>query len=321
LEKETFPDAAVVALSKKFIWVKINRDLTPDLPKRFSVSAYPWLILLGNNEEKVHRFSGFKKPKDFLELLEDGLRRFDLYKQGKEWDQPVGRPESLCSSATIETFPAPSQKIPNGLTFLGGFLWIAQQGELAKVDRKTGKAVQRFDLPQRVRDLCTDGRFLYGMEYSWTAGGPIHVIDPATGKVVREIVTEKNKQNRSMGAMGIAWKGDKLYVLAGMRGTLHEIDPKTGKELRVLKTGATWLSGLCFDSKHFVAGSRKKLHWLDAETGKVVKSVPIHYPLRAIAAKNSALYAMEQPIFGHDKQHKRVQLWPKKMLVHKLTWK
>ena len=89
-----------MALSRKFLWVKVDRDVTPDVPKRFGVHAYPTLLTLGAKEEKVHRTSGFKKPPEFRAQLDDALRRVALYKAGKEWDEPNPRPASVCDAGT-----------------------------------------------------------------------------------------------------------------------------------------------------------------------------------------------------------------------------
>ena len=214
-----------MALSKKFIWVEVDRDRTPELPKAFGVTAYPTLLLLGKKREKIHRFSGFKKPPVLLAELEEGLRRLALYRKGEEWDEPNARPATSTDEATVESFPAPSEEIASGLAALKGDLLVAQQTRLAFVDLKSGATRRTLVLPPSVIDLCTDGRLLYAVEYGWTAGKPIHVLDPETGKTVRTIVTEENRKNRSMGAKGIAWRDGRLYVLAGMRGILNEVDP------------------------------------------------------------------------------------------------
>lgn len=307
-----------MALSRKFHWVLVNRDRTPDIPKRFNVRAYPSLVTLGPKQEKIHRFQGYKKPPEFKKQLEDALRRHALYLQGKEWDTPDPRHATICDQGTIESFPAPARDVPSGITLLNGKVWIAQGGRLYAVDPRDGKADAPRKIPSSVRALCTDGTHLYGMEYGWTAGKPIWLIDPDKGPVLA-IVTEANKKNKSMGASGVAWKDGKLYVLAGMRGSIHEVDPRSGEVTATLDTGERWLSGLAYDGTYFVAGSRKALFFLHARTGKTVRKVDVNYPLRAIAAHDGALYLMEQPVFGHDKNHERVQLWPKETLVYKLT--
>jgi hypothetical protein len=302
------------------VWVKVDRDVTPDVAKRFGVSAYPTLLTVGDDMEKVHRFQGFKKPAEFKAQLEEALRRWKLYRAGEEWDKPEPRPATICDEGTVESFPAPSEEVPSGLAFLDDALWVAQQGELFRLDARSEVAA-RHVIPRTVRDLCTDGKLLYGMEYGWTAGDPIHVIDPATGKTTRRIVTAANAENRAKGAAGVAWRDGRLWVLAGMRGVLSEVDPATGDVTRTLQAEARWLSCLAFDGTHFVAGSREALYWIDPETGKTVRKVLVNYPVRAVAFHDGAYYVMEQPVFGHDVKHQRVRIWPERMLVYKLTLK
>ena len=95
-----------MALSRKFHWVKVNRDRTPDIPKRFGVQSYPSLITLGKKREKIHRFQSYKKPPEFKKQLEDALRRYGLYLKGQEWDEPEQRPATICNEGTVESFPA-----------------------------------------------------------------------------------------------------------------------------------------------------------------------------------------------------------------------
>lgn len=308
-----------MALSQKFHWVEVDRDKLPDLPRHYGVSAYPTLLVLGDRDEKIHRFSGFRKPAELAAELEDALRRFALYREGEEWDVPAPRPESICDEGTVETFPAPGEEIPDGLCLLGGSLWIGQERRLRRVDLARAEVAAEFALPESVIDLCTDGARLYALEYGWTAGQPIHVLDPGTGKELRAIVTEANRKNRAYGAKGIAWRDGKLWVLEGMQGTLHEVDPDTGVVSRRLETEGRWLAGLAFDGTCFVAGGRDALWFLDPETGKTVRKVAVNYPLRSVAAGKDAVYVMEQPVFGFDKAHQRVRVWPTRTLVHKLS--
>ena len=104
LEDTTFTDATVVAESRKFHWVTVLRDSVPDVTKRFNVSAFPSLMVIGRNEEKVYRWSGYKLPEPFMEELDEALRRYRLYSRGKEWDTPDPRPETVIDEVAIE-FP------------------------------------------------------------------------------------------------------------------------------------------------------------------------------------------------------------------------
>jgi hypothetical protein len=250
--------------------------------------------------------------------LAQGLKRYDLYKSGQEWDTPDPRPDTISGAGTVETTRAPSSAVPAGMQFLNGDFWVAQVGTLFKLDPASGQVRQKYAVNPSVQDLCTDGKLLYAIDSGWTAGKPIYVIDPANGKTVREIVTEENRKNKAYGAKGIAWAGGKLYALSGMEGRIDEVNPSTGEITAKIQSPEKWITSLDFDGTNFITGSRTDLILL-SRTGAVVKKVPLHYPLRSVAYHDGAFYLMEQPIFGFDKENKSVQIWPKETLIYKLT--
>jgi PQQ-like domain len=286
------------------------------LPKRFSVSAYPSLLVLGRQAENIYRFSGYKPPKDFLPELERGLQRYGLYQKGEAWDVEPARPEHIVDVGTVRTIPAPSDATPSGLAFVGERLWVAQGATLAELDPASGKVLQQTKLPANVRGLCSDGKLLYAVEYGWTAGLPIWVVDPATGKTTRQIVTEANKKNRSYSAAAVEFRAGQLWVLAA--GGVRAVDPATGEVTRLLQLQDGRPAALAFDGEHFVTGSSAGIQFVDPETGNTVRQVPTNYPVRAVAWHAGKLYVMEQPIWGFDRQHSRVQVWPKQTLIHEI---
>jgi len=308
-----------VALSRKFIWVLVDRDKSPDLVKKYNVSGYPALITINDKQQKIHRFAGFKKPKEFMAELEEALKRWQLHNDGKEWDTPAPRPETICAGAKIETFKAPATAVCAGIAFLGGDLWLGQTGKLYKIDPKNGEVKATYDLPESTMDLCTDGKVLYSVPSSWTAGSPISTIDPATGKVTGELVTAANKKNKHSGANGIEFVGGQLVVLEGMGGVLNVVDPKTGEITESIKTKETWQGGLAFDGTVYLLGSRTHVTWMSPK-GETLKKVAVNYPIRSLGVVDGVVWAMEQPIFGHDKDHKSIQLWPQETKVYKLTF-
>ncbi len=209
--------------------------------------------------------------------------------------------------------------MPNGIVSVGDDLWIAQGQVLYRFDPVEGAILARHPLDTLVRDLCTDGKLLYALDYGWTAGKPILAIDPATGGSVRTIVTEANLKNKASGAAGIAWRDGRLWVLEGMQGLVHEVDPQSGAVARSVDCGARWLSGLATDGTRLWTASRTELLRLDPDKAAIDRRVAVNYPVRALAAKGPALYIMEQLVFGHDKEHKSVRLWPKTTHIHKLS--
>ncbi len=307
-----------MAASRSFIWVVVDRDFTPDLAKTFNVSAYPSFIVLNKDQEKVHRFQAYMKPPDFIGQLGEGLKRYALYSSGQEWDEANPRAQLLTVEATVTTMNAPLNKVPAGIAFLKGDMWVAYMGTLYQLDAATGAVKKNFEMDGSILDITSDGKVLYGMESGWTAGKPIHVIDPATGKDLRQIVTAANKENKSYGAKGVTWLKGKLYVLE-FYGKIFEVDPQTGVVGRTITTKERSVSGLDFDGEHFVFGSRTDLILINPETGATVRKVPVNYPLRFVKFWKGTYYTMEQPIFGFSKDHKTIQVWPRQAKIYRLT--
>ncbi len=110
--------------------------------------------------------------------------------------------------------------------------------------------------------------------------------------------------------------GDALWVVQAQ--TLYRFDPETGAILAKHPLD-TLVRDLATDGKRLWTASRTELLRVDPETGAIDLRVPVHYPVRALAAHGGALYLMEQPVFGHDREHKQVRLWPKTTHIHKLT--
>src|SRR5688572_2649527 len=106
------------------------------------VSAYPSLVVLGAADENVYRFSGFKKVEPFLAELAEGLRRFALYQEGKPYDEPGARPETILDGAEVQSFAAPSEELPSGIAFVGDTMFVAQRATLFALDEKGGVAAE-----------------------------------------------------------------------------------------------------------------------------------------------------------------------------------
>lgn len=307
-----------MAFSRQFVWVTVNRDETPDVPKKYGVTSYPTLLFLNEKDEKIHRFKGFKESGKLLAEFFEAAGRWAQYRAGEKWDTPLPRPKEIITGRTAVKIAAPFEGVPSGLVAYGGDIFVAERERIHRIDAETGKVKAAIAGPLSVVDLTTDGELLYALEYGWTAGKPIHVVDPVTGKVVRKIVTEANAEKKAFGAKGIAWRDGKLWVLEGMKGLIHEVDPKTGDVLSTLTCGAKWVAGLAWDGKRFVTGGRESLFLIDGTSGKVSLEVPVNYRLRSVAVLKGEVLLMEQPIFGHDRKHKRVQVWPEKTWIYRV---
>lgn len=282
------------------------------------MSAYPSWLVLGLKHENVVRFSGFAEPAEFCAELKDGLHRWQLYRAGKDWDEPTPRPVVPFDDGEVSSLPAPDDAVPAGMVRLGDELFVAQGDTIHAVDPATGKVKRSFAAPKMTQDLASDGEHLYVLPAEWSLGKPIAVLDPKDGRRIREITTPADEGNRSSDARGLAWLAGKLYVLRIM-GQLAVVDPATGKIERRLDVGRPWLFGLASDGKQLATVSTQKvLLLLDPGTGKVVREVPSHYALRAVGRDGGDWLVMEQPQWGFDRHHRRIQIWPRETLLWRL---
>ncbi len=311
-----------MAQSKAFHWVLVDRDATPDISERLRVSAYPSLLVLGPKEENIHRWSGFKKPAEFLVEVEDGVRRAGLFAKGEAWDAPRARPAAPFAGddvVALDALPAPSDDVPGGMVRIGDELFVAQGRTLYALAAGDGKVRRQHALPFVPQDLGTDGEALLVLDSDWTMGAPILRLDRATGAEIGRIAAPPEmKTGKTGSARGLCWRDGALFVLE-INGKLHEVDATTGALRRSVVTGLNWVFGLAFDGERFVTGGREAVHWLDARTLKPVRQLASAYRLRTLASDGTRLLVMEQPEFGFGRKHEPIRVWPQTTVVHRLT--
>lgn len=314
LEAETYSDPEVISRSRDFVWVKVNRDVTPEIPEQFCVTAYPSLITLGLNREKIHRFSGFRTPEQFLPMLDEALARYARYKAGEEWEPEPSRPDSICEAGEVELLKAPSEEGPSGLCVLDGDLWVMQRPVLYRMSIETGRVLGKHRIAgeELAVDICTDGESIYIAPYGWSAGQAIRVLDPETGEIERRIVTEENKAFKVFATSGMEWLEGRLLVVSS--GEVNVVDPETGAIERKFRPGPR-ISGLASHDGLLVSGvaigEQTGLVFISPQDGAIVRRVPTNYGVRSVASDGVSLFLMEQPVWDYDKENRRVQVWPR----------
>jgi hypothetical protein len=310
-----------VAESRAFHLVWVDRDATPDVPARFHVSAYPSLLVLGPGGENIHRWSGFRKPAEFLVELRDGKRRADLFAQGEAWDAPRPRPDAPFAGdgvAALDAIRAPSDEVPGGIVRLGGELFVAQGRTLFVLEPKDGAVRRESTLAAVPQDLDTDGESLLVLGADWTKGEPVLRLDPRSGAVTGRIAAPKEMQAKTGAARGLCWHAGKLFVLE-IGGTMHEVDGATGELRRSVATGLSWVFGLTFDGDRLVTVGRDAVHWLDPDTLRPVRTLPSAYRLRTIGWDGGRYLILEQPEFGFGRRHEPIRVWPQTTVIHRLA--
>jgi len=314
IEGAVLPDSALAQVVRRLVWVLPDPERGQELRARFHVVGFPTLLLLGPGEENIHRTAGYLAPKALSDFLREGLRRYELFARGLAWDVPEPRSDRLSPKYAFDTLPAPSSDCPFGIAFIGGTLFVQQGQTVFKLDEKTGETLDRLVSPGIGADLASDDSFLYAIDYCWTSGQPVYVIDPADGEIVRTIVTQANATSRMCATSGVEAHAGRLWVLE-LTGRIHEVDPESGNIVRTMETERD-LRGLAYDGEHLVSLSAKGVVFLDPASGRLDRMVPMNYPLRSIGFHGERFFLMEQPVEGFDRNHDPMRISPKASVLY-----
>jgi len=65
LDATTYKAPQVIALSKKFICVKVNYDVDSALAQKYGVRGLPTIIFMNSEGKVIHRVVGYRGPEDF----------------------------------------------------------------------------------------------------------------------------------------------------------------------------------------------------------------------------------------------------------------
>lgn len=66
LDETTYKNSQVIALSKKFIPVKVNCDTDKDTAHKYKVTGLPTIIFMNTEGQEIHRVIGYRGPEDFV---------------------------------------------------------------------------------------------------------------------------------------------------------------------------------------------------------------------------------------------------------------
>ena len=73
LDRETYADAAVRELAKKFVAVKVDVGKDPAAGRAYGIHALPTVLFMNAGGKVVHRVVGFKPPGAFLQEMRKAL--------------------------------------------------------------------------------------------------------------------------------------------------------------------------------------------------------------------------------------------------------
>jgi len=75
LDKDTYSDARVVKLSRKFVCVKVDGDKNTEFVKKYAIQGYPTIVFLNSKSKEIHRVVGYQGPGDFLKSMNEALKK------------------------------------------------------------------------------------------------------------------------------------------------------------------------------------------------------------------------------------------------------
>jgi glutaminyl-peptide cyclotransferase len=161
------------------------------------------------------------------------------------------RPAPVHGYTLVATFPHDTTAFTQGLVFHGGELYestgLNGESSLRRVDLKTGRTLQRIDVP---REYFAEGLALVGdelLQLTWQHGLGF-VYDRAT-------FTQKRTFRYHGEGWGIAYDGRSQLVMSNGSDTLTFLDPNTlapGRSLRVHDAGRP-------------VGNLNELEWVEGE--------------------------------------------------------
>jgi len=74
LDKDTYTDAKVIELSKKFVCIRIDGDKSEDLVSKYSVRGYPTILFLNPDGSLLDTSVGYLPAGDFLARMQKSVK-------------------------------------------------------------------------------------------------------------------------------------------------------------------------------------------------------------------------------------------------------
>jgi glutamine cyclotransferase len=112
-----------------------------------------------------------------------------------------------------------------------------------------------------IHGLTYDGRHVW-----FASGDKVNALDPASGKIVREL--------HVAGHAGTAFDGEHLFQIAEDR--IQKIDPKTGRVVHSIPapggggdSGLAWAEGTLWVGQY----RERKIHQIDPQTGTILRTI------------------------------------------------
>ena len=154
-DESTFTDPRVIAMTRKFLFVRVNAEVDTVTARKFGVNGYPTVIVLKKGGTELDRLVGYERPAVFMKTVENYLKgvgtkaAFEAQVRLKPQDMKlkyelaekhVGRGEFVQARTVFQQIVSGDSKNGSGFTDKAAF-------ELAVLHRKEKnwyKAIEGF---------------------------------------------------------------------------------------------------------------------------------------------------------------------------------
>lgn len=75
MDEKTYPDAAVIAESKKFVMLKVDVDEQPELANRYGISSLPTTGWIHGDGKPIAGTVGALEPRDLIAAMREATKR------------------------------------------------------------------------------------------------------------------------------------------------------------------------------------------------------------------------------------------------------
>jgi len=73
-DESTFTDPRVIAMTRKFVFARVNAEVDTAVARRFGVNGYPTVIVLSKGGNEVDRLLGYHRPPEFVKTVQNYLK-------------------------------------------------------------------------------------------------------------------------------------------------------------------------------------------------------------------------------------------------------
>lgn len=76
-DESTFTDKRVIAMTAKYIFVRLNAEVDTAKAREFGINGYPTVVVIDKNGVEMDRILGYQKPAEFMKMVDNYVKGID----------------------------------------------------------------------------------------------------------------------------------------------------------------------------------------------------------------------------------------------------